>query len=253
MSEHFNRMAQHLDQLSRKHTLSKIFNDFLTLSVCAYHPINIESKLQQKDLENELLYMDTIKPYNKEEINTFPQILAEYQLHLRANPYTDPLGEYFQEHISNGKQGQYFTPEPIATLLAKIQGRAPITHKLIEDPACGSGRLLLHFAKHHPENLFMGSDISPTCTKMAALNFFFHNLSSEINWMDTLSGDWFGGWHINMDKFGIQPIEKEHSIVWKHLQKQKSKTPEPPPIILDYRTNKKREQPQAEQMNLFEL
>ncbi len=253
MSQHFNRMAKHINSLSNRHTLSKAFNDLLTLSVCAYHTINLESKIQKKDLENELLYMDTIKPYNKEEIHTFPKILAEYQMHLRTNPYSDPLGEYFQQHISSCKQGQYFTPDPVCSLLTKLQATDPIENQTVYDPACGSGRTLLNFGKDHPKNLFVGNDISPTCTKMAALNMFFHNLSAEINWMDTLKGDWYGGWHINTKKWGIQPIEKEQSIEWNNAQKWKSNTPEPPPIILDYRTNKKQEQPPTEQMNLFDL
>lgn len=253
MSEHFNRMAKHIESMTGRNSFSTVFNDFLTLSICAYHTVSIESNPQKKDLENELLYMDTIKSYNQEEINTFPKILAEYQLHLRANPYTDPLGDYFQENISNGKQGQYFTPDSVCTLMTKLQGEAPKENQSVYDPACGSGRTLLNFAKDHPKNLFVGNDISPICVKMATLNLFFHNLSAEINWMDTISGDWFGGWHINTDKWGIQPIEQEQSIEWNNARHWKSKTPEPPPIILDFRTNGKREQPKTEQMNLFDL
>lgn len=252
MREHFNSMAKHLESMTGRHTLSKIFNDFLTMAVCAYHPVNLESNLQKKDLENELLYMDTIKPYNREEIHTFPKVLTDLQLEICKNPFSDPLGDYFQEHISSGRQGQFFTPDPVCTLMTKLQGTDPIDNKTVYDPACGSGRTFLNFAKDYPNNLFVGNDISPACVKMAALNLFFHNLSAEINWMDSLSGDWYGGWHINTNKWGIQPIEKEQSIEWNNAQHWKSKTPEPPPIILDYRTNEKREQPPTEQMNLFD-
>lgn len=253
MSEHFNQLAKHLDQLSRRHTLSAVFNDFLTLSMCAYHTTNLKSRLKDKDPENETLYFSILDKYEKEEINTFPKMLAELHLHLDKHPYTDPLGDYYMLHISNGKNGQYFTPEPICTLMAKIQADEPVKDKVIGDPACGSGRTLLAFAQIHPQNFFVGDDIHPTCVKMAALNLFLHNLSAEINWMDTLSGDWYGGWHINTEEFGIKPIEKEQSFRWKALQKMKSKIKEPPPIILDFRTNKKQPQPPADQLNLFEM
>lgn len=252
MSEHFNRMAQHLDQISRKHDKNTLFADFLTVALCCYHTVNIKSRLQEKDPDNEERYATVINKYDQEDQNTLPKILAEYQLHLRVNPYTDPLGEYYQQNIPNGKMGQYFTPNPICNLMTQLQGKETKENQTVYDPACGSGRTLLNFAKDHPKNLFVGNDLHPSCAKMAVLNMFFHNLSAEINWMDSISGKWFGGWHINMDKFGIQPIEKEQSIEWNNAQHWKSKTPEPPPIILDYRTNIKQEQPPTEQMSLFD-
>ena len=253
MSEHFNQLAKHLDHLSRKHSQSTVFNDFLTLSICAYHTTNLKSGLKEKDPDNEALYFEALNKYDKEEIGTFPKMLAELHMHLDQNPYTDPLGDYFMLNISNGKNGQYFTPEPICTLMAKIEANEPVKNKIIGDPACGSGRTLLAFAQIHPQNFFVGDDIHPTCVKMSALNLFLHNLTAEINWMDTLSGDWFGGWHINTDDFGIKPIEKEQSYQWQTLQTMKSETKEPSPIILDFRTNTKKQQPPADQLNLFEL
>lgn len=252
MSEHFNRMAQHLDQISRKHDKNTLFADFLTVALCCYHTVNIKSRLQEKDPDNEERYATVINKFDQEDQNTLPKILGEYQLHLRTNPYTDPLGEYYQQNISNGKMGHYFTPHPICNLMTQLQGTETKENQTVYDPACGSGRTLLNFAKDYPKNLFVGNDLHPSCAKMAVLNMFFHNLSAEINWMDSLKGDWYGGWHINMDKFGIQPIEKEQSIEWNNTQKWKASTPEPPPIILDYRTNKKQEQPPTEQFNLFD-
>ena len=45
------------------------------------------------------------------------------------NPYSDILGEYFTLNITNGHNGQYFTPEPIRKLMTKMQGDDAIEEK----------------------------------------------------------------------------------------------------------------------------
>ena len=49
---------------------------------------------------------------------------------------------------------------------------------------------------------------------MATLNFFLNGLRGEVAWMNSLSNEWYGGWHINLNGLGIVPIEKEQSYIW---------------------------------------
>ncbi|CAM1360821.1 conserved hypothetical protein [Tenacibaculum litopenaei] len=42
--------------------------------------------------------------------------------------------------------------------------------------------------------------------------------------MNSLTMEWYGGWHINMNGLGIIPIEKEQSYIWLHPPKIKPKT-----------------------------
>lgn len=227
MTDHFNEISKLLNSLGRKHNLSTVFNDFLTLGICSYHRTNIQTKLQQVDTANETLYLNTIKKYDKEEIVIFPKILGELHLQVYDHPYSDILGEYFTEHITRGENGQYFTPEPICQLLGQIVAeKQTATHKSILDPACGSARMLLNFAKNNPNNNFYGADVSNTCAKMATMNFFLNGLKGEVAWMNTLSMEWYGGWHINTDGIGIVPIEKEVSEIWSHPPKPKLDEPE---------------------------
>lgn len=203
-----------LDVLGRSHELGNVFIDFLTMGICAYHRINIRSGLQEKDPGNESIYMNIIKKYDQEAINTFPKILGELHLQVLKHPYSDILGEYYMQNITNGRNGQYFTPEPLCDMMARLQYSTNIEHKTVLDPACGSGRLLLSFAKANPNNYFFGADSNNTCAKMSALNFFLNGLKGEVAWMDSLSMEWFGGWHINTNGLGIIPIEREQSRIW---------------------------------------
>ena len=95
MIDHFNELAKTLNQLGRKHDLAKVFNDLLTMSICSFHCTNIQSRLQEKDNENEALYIETIKPYERDDLNIFAAALSFLQLNVLDDPYSDILGEFF--------------------------------------------------------------------------------------------------------------------------------------------------------------
>lgn len=159
--------------------------------------------------------MQTIKKYKKEDLDRFGEMLGLLQLNVLDHPYSDLLGEYFTLNITKGQNGQFFTPEPVCDFMTLINGKPDKTiHQRVLDPACGSGRMLLSFAKHYPDNYFFAADVSNTCAKMSVLNFFLNGLRGEVAWMNSLSMEFFGGWHINTESLGIVPIEKEQSIVW---------------------------------------
>lgn len=213
--EHSRNFEKELLILGRRFDLSRVFNDLLTMGMCSVHQINIASRLQQKDEANEALYMQTIKPYSKEELLSFGKILAEYQLGIYKRPYSDMLGGFFTEHITQGHNGQFFTPDSVCELMARTLGAdESVTGQRVYDPACGSGRLMLAFAKVSPDNHFFANDVSMTCAKMTSLNFMFNGLRGEVACMNTLSMEWISGWRVNTPVLGIVPIEKEQSQIW---------------------------------------
>lgn len=233
MTNHFNALSLQLNALGPKHGLSTVFNDLLTLTLCSYHPVNIQNLIGglqiedfEKDPDNENLYFETIKKYDSEELNTFSKVMAHLQLQAVEHPYTDILGEFFTAEITNGRNGQFFTPEHVCTMMAQMTVPKEQEGQKILDPACGSGRLLIKAAKINPNNYFFGSDNDATCAKMAAVNFFFNGLSGEVSWMDSLSMKWFGGWHINVGTLGIMPIEREQSYIWTRPPEPKTNAPE---------------------------
>ena len=171
---------------------------------------------------NTQLYLDTIKPYSRDELNQFAKLLSLVQLSVYDQPYGDLLGQYFTEHITRGANGQYFTPDSVCKVMARLQGADKgVNEKRVYDPACGSGRLLLAFAETAPNNYFFANDLSLNCAKMTSLNFMFNGLRGEVACMNTLSMEWVKGWQINTPTLGIRPIEKDQSNIW-------SKPPEKP-------------------------
>ena len=204
------------DPLARRYDLPRVFDDFLSASLCAFHQINIATGLRQKDEENEARYFSVIEPYEKDELMGFANALAYIKMNAHHNPYSDLLGRYFTEHITNGRNGQYFTPEGVARLMGSLSldVSAPPSGKTVYDPSCGSGRLLLEFARVAPGNIFYGNDLSTTCAKMTALNMMVNGLIGEVACMNTLSVEWYQGWRVNMPSPGVVPIDKEQSRIW---------------------------------------
>lgn len=209
----FERAAM---QLGRKHSLSRVFNDLLTMAVCSFHETNIMTGCRQKDEPNEEIYFQAIDGYEKEELSEFAKMVGMIQFNALQAPYSDLLGQFFTEHITRGHNGQFFTPDSVCQMIAGIHGEPGTDQgKTIADPACGSGRLILTFAKSNPDNTFYAADNNATCAKMSAVNFFINGVKGEVAWMNTLSMEWYGGWHTNRwPRIGIVPIEKEQSSLW---------------------------------------
>lgn len=178
------KFSQYLDYINRRHGVQRTFNDFLTLCVCAL------SAQTQEDL-----YFDTISPYTKEEIQLFTNAFGSLILEMdnMGEGLKDCLGGYFEEFCSNGKNGQFFTPEPICDMLAQITRPLGAT---INDPACGSGRTLLASAKYNRYAVFYAADICLQCCQMTLINMCLNGLFGFVYWMDTLKLSTFGVWRI---------------------------------------------------------
>jgi hypothetical protein len=180
----FNSCFAALSMHVSKHEAFSLFLDFCLM---VFDPINRHRALSE--------YSDNKRIANK---NT-PQLLLEMFSIIGdlsdngGEGFGDPLGEFFTIEITNGHNGQFFTPEPICDMMAMFQGESQPGQSVL-DPACGSGRTLLSKAKRNRFLRFFGADVDHICVKMTVLNFLFNSLSGEVAHMNTLSNDFFCGY-----------------------------------------------------------
>ena len=134
------------EKLTCRYASYDVWKDFIIVSACAIS--NSCDKINYD--ERESLYKETIKKYNKQEQNLFPELFAEIVLQLENNLGQDFLGELFMNlNFGDRHLGQYFTPYSISKLMSKvIIGDAVSQVKkekriTISDPCCGSGSLLI--------------------------------------------------------------------------------------------------------------
>lgn len=79
--------------------------------------------------------------------------------------------------------GEFFTPQEVSDLLAKITLVGKTEVNKVYDPACGSGSLLLKFAKvlghDNVRQGFFGQEKNITTYNLCRINMFLHNINYE--------------------------------------------------------------------------
>ena len=79
--------------------------------------------------------------------------------------------------------GEFFTPQEVSELLAEIAVHGKTEVNKVYDPACGSGSLLLKFAKVlGKENVrqgFYGQEVNITTYNLCRINMFLHDINYE--------------------------------------------------------------------------
>ncbi|OOZ95973.1 type I restriction-modification system subunit M [Bacillus cereus] len=99
----------------------------------------------------------------------------------------DAFGDAYEYLISNyasnaGKSGgEFFTPQSVSRLLARLVMDGKVKINKVYDPTCGSGSLLLQMKKQFEEHIiedgFYGQEINITNFNLARMNMFLHNIN----------------------------------------------------------------------------
>ncbi|OGX88320.1 type I restriction-modification system subunit M [Hymenobacter glacialis] len=108
----------------------------------------------------------------------------------------DVLGdayEYLIGQFASGagkKAGEFYTPQEVSKVLAKLVTTGKTQLKSVYDPTCGSGSLLLRVAKEVKEvSKFYGQELNRTTYNLARMNMILHDVhfqQFDIRQDDTL-------------------------------------------------------------------
>jgi type I restriction enzyme M protein len=117
------------------------------------------------------------------------EIIAKVLSHLDKidfqlqNTELDVLGdayEYLIGQFASGagkKAGEFYTPQEVSKVLAKIVTTGKSKLKSVYDPTCGSGSLLLRVAREVKEvNNFYGQEMNRTTYNLARMNMILHGV-----------------------------------------------------------------------------
>ena len=121
--------------------------------------------------------------------------LGDYQdntIDAFGDAYEFLMGMYASNAGKSG--GEYYTPQEVSELLTRITLVGKTEVNKVYDPACGSGSLLLNFAKIlGKENVrqgFYGQEINITTYNLCRINMFLHDIDFDkfdIGHSDTLT------------------------------------------------------------------
>ena len=108
---------------------------------------------------------------------------------------SDVLGdayEYLIGQFASGagkKAGEFYTPQEVSTILARIVTTGKTRIKSLYDPTCGSGSLLLRVAKEVEVGDFSGQEMNRTTYNLARMNMILHGVhyrNFDLRQEDTL-------------------------------------------------------------------
>lgn len=167
---------------------------------------NIQNSTMGTDSEEDFEDLFEDMDLNSTKLGKSPEarneIIAKVLAHLDKIDFKleqtelDVLGdayEYLIGKFASGagkKAGEFYTPQEVSMVLAKLVTTGKKKLKSVYDPTCGSGSLLLRVAKEVEEvNNFYGQELNRTTYNLARMNMILHGVhyrQFDIKQEDTL-------------------------------------------------------------------
>ena len=168
--------------------------------------LNIQTSTMGTDSEEDFDNLFEDMDLNSTKLGKTPEsrntIIAKVLTHLDKIDFKlehtelDVLGDAYEyligQFASNAgkKAGEFYTPQEVSTILAKIVTTGKQKLKSVCDPTCGSGSLLLRVAKEVDDvGDFYGQEMNRTTYNLARMNMILHGVhyrEFDIKQEDTL-------------------------------------------------------------------
>ena len=181
--------ARHDENLNE--TLSRVFKDIEGSAIGTESENDIKGLFDDLDVNSNKLGSTVAK--RNEKLVKLLDAIGDLPLGSTANGFShntiDLFGdayEYLMQMYAStaGKSGgEFYTPQEVSELLAKITVVGKTEVNKVYDPACGSGSLLLKFAKvlgrDNVRQGFYGQEINLTTYNLCRINMFLHDINFE--------------------------------------------------------------------------
>ena len=168
-------------------TMSRVFRNIEGSAVGSPSELDIKGLFDDLDVNSNKIGASVIK--RNELLVKLLDSVGELALGNYADNSIDAFGDAYEYLMtmyasSAGKSGgEFFTPQEVSELLAKITVVGKKKVNKVYDPACGSGSLLLQFAKvlgkDNVTDGFYGQEINITTYNLCRINMFLHDINYE--------------------------------------------------------------------------
>jgi type I restriction enzyme M protein len=183
--ENVRARARHDENLNE--TLSRVFRSIESSAVGAASEDDLKGLFDDLDVNSSKLGQTVAR--RNEKLVKLLDAVGELQLGTFADNTIDAFGDAYEYLMgmyasSAGKSGgEYYTPQEVSELLARIAVYGKTEVNKVYDPACGSGSLLLKFAKvlgtDNVRQGFFGQEINLTTYNLCRINMFLHDVNYE--------------------------------------------------------------------------
>jgi len=166
-------------------TLSKVFKNIESSAKGTESEDDLKGLFDDLDVNSNKLG-NTVEQRNKQLVKLIESI-NELRLGNYSDNTIDAFGDAYEFLMtmyasSAGKSGgEFYTPQEVSELLAEITIVGKKNVNKVYDPACGSGSLLLKFAKvlgkDNVRQGFFGQEINLTTFNLCRINMFLHDIN----------------------------------------------------------------------------
>ncbi len=168
-------------------TLSRIFKNIEASAVGTPSELDLKGLFDDLDINSNKLGPTVVK--RNERLVKLLNAVGDLELGDYSSNTIDAFGDAYEYLMtmyasSAGKSGgEFFTPQEVSELLARITLVGKKTVNKVYDPACGSGSLLLQYAKVLGKEKvldgFYGQEINITTYNLCRINMFLHDINYE--------------------------------------------------------------------------
>jgi len=168
-------------------TLAKVFNNIEGSAVGTDSEYDLKGLFDDLDVNSTKLGPTVAK--RNERLVKLLDAVGDLNLGTYSDNTIDAFGDAYEYLMtmyasSAGKSGgEFFTPQEVSELLARITVVGKTEVNKVYDPACGSGSLLLKFAKvlgrDNVRQGFFGQEINLTTYNLCRINMFLHDVNYE--------------------------------------------------------------------------
>ncbi|OED29765.1 type I restriction-modification system subunit M [Methanosphaera sp. WGK6] len=103
--------------------------------------------------------------------------LEDTERDILGDAYEYLIGQFASD--AGKKAGEFYTPQEVSKILAKIVTLDKTKIKSAYDPTCGSGSLLLRISKEADVSDFYGQELNQTTYNLARMNMILHDVSFQ--------------------------------------------------------------------------
>lgn len=203
-------------------TLSKVFKNIETSANGTASEDDIKGLFDDFNVNSNKLW-GTVEQRNK-KLTELLEAIADLKIGNYSDNSIDLFGDAYeylmQMYAANaGKSGwEYYTPQEVSELLAEITTVWKSEVNKVYDPCCGSGSLLLKFAKvlgkENVRQWFFGQEINLTTYNLCRINMFLHDINYEK--FDIAHGDTLmNPKHRDDEPFDAIVSNPPYSIKWE--------------------------------------
>ncbi|BAS44949.1 type I site-specific restriction-modification system restriction, subunit HsdA [Staphylococcus schleiferi] len=108
-------------------------------------------------------------------LSTLPFVHSDIEIDMLGDAYEYLIGQFAA--TAGKKAGEFYTPQQVSKILAKIVTANKQDLKNVYDPTCGSGSLLLRVGREANVRHYYGQEYNSTTFNLARMNMLLHDVN----------------------------------------------------------------------------